>query len=393
MKAQAPLLKRYPTDHHEIDAAATDVARQVFLSTVSERDARWALAALIYGSDVPEKVVFKAAAFNTGGGRVPQQVAEDSRDYVREQLTKTIVGPKPKLDLRRIADGQSLCGWASRIISGPAVFPKKNFDSRTRRTREVTVSNETISGLVAIRSFADSMPYLGIDPTNTIDDFRHDIVDEFLLLAKGLREWELVHLSAEHICAVSDVRAPRRSIDLPNRKSLLARLDTRTNTTRQDLTDYLTNGVLVPDSLANVFTNLEVDDLDDVIRLDALSSQMLARSALTPVPPPREPVMRALRTSINKVVGQPKVAAEIVKAYAGVIAETAGSEFTPDASARRIKTATARRHDFERWESDVRTLVDTGCVGLGLTPDEVFLNLNTRARRISVDRAIKSIAA
>jgi hypothetical protein len=103
--------------------------------------------------------------------------------------------------------------------------------------------------------------------------------------------------------------------------------------------------------------------------------------------------MRALRTSIVEVVGQPKVAAGIVKAYAGIIAETAGSEFTPDASARRIKTATARRRDFERWNSDVRAFVDTGCVGLGRTPDEVFLSLNTRARQISVDRAIKSIAA
>ena len=372
----------FPKSNHEIDTLAREVACRVLAGTTSESDARWALASLVYRSNIPEVVVGRT----TNGRAIPNQVVRDAVDFVREQLTKLIVGPKPKLDLKMLAEGSSLCGWASRIIAGARVFPKTNFDSRTRLSREVTVSDGTISGLVALRAIGD----YGISPLfNEEVEQRHDVVDEYELLARGLREWELLHLSAEHICAVYSVAAPRRAPHVRNHRALLTRLDASENSCRDDLTSFLDSGGMPKDSLANLFTNLTVDELEAIERLSPLSSQMLARSALTPTPPPRQTVIKTLRANVVEVVGGPRSANSLCRAYVNVVSEINGSEFAPDAAPRQIKRVGQRRADFANWNRTAGDLVERGFLDLGVTPDQVLTSLSRQVRVISLERAQK----
>jgi hypothetical protein len=372
----------FPKSNNEIDALAREVAQRALAGTLSESDARWALASLVYRSNIPEVVVGRAA----NGRQIPSQVVRDSADFIREQLTKMITGPKPKLDLKVVAGGSSLCGWASRIIAGPCVFPKTNFDSRTRRTREVTVSADTISGLVALRAIGD----YGVSSLfNEEIEHRHDVVDEYMLLAKGLREWELVHLNAEHICTVSAVAPPRRAPHATNRRALLVRLDSSENSCRDDLRRMLNGETIARDSLATLFTNLTPEEIIGVVSLSPLSSQMLARSALTPVPPPRQTVVKTLRTNVIKTAGGQRSANNLCRAYVDVVSEIDGSEFAPDAAHRQIKRVGQRRSDFANWNKTVSGLVERGFLDLGETPDLVLTSLSRQVRAISLERAGK----
>jgi hypothetical protein len=372
----------FPKSNNEIDALAREVAQRALAGTLSESDARWALASLVYRSNIPEVVVGRA----TNGRQIPSQVVRDSSDFVREQLTKMITGPKPKLDLKVVAGGSSLCGWASRIIAGPCVFPKNNFDSRTRRTREVTVSDDTISGLVALRAIGD----YGVSSLfNEEVEHRHDVVDEYMLLAKGLREWELVHLNAEHICTVSAVAPPRRAPHLTNRRALLVRLDSSENSCRDDLRRVLDGETIARDSLATLFTNLTPEEIIGVVALAPLSSQMLARSALTPTPPPRQTVVKTLRTNVTKTAGGQRFANSLCRSYVNVVSEIDGSEFAPDAATRQIKRVAERRADFAEWNATANDLVERGHLDLGETPDQVLTSLSRQVRAISLARAGK----
>ena len=380
MSATQDIFGHFPKSNHEIDALAREVAQSAVAGTLTEPDARWALASLVYRSNIPEVVVYRA----TLGRQIPSQIVRDSADFVREQLTKMITGPKPKLDLQVVAGGSSLCGWASRVIAGPCVYPKNNFDSRTRRTREVTVGEDTISSLVALRAIGD----YGIGSLfNEETKRRHDVVDEYMLLAKGLREWELVHLNAEHICTVSGVAPPRRAPNLSNRRALLTRLDSSDGTCRDDLRSILDGETITRDSLATLFTNLTPEEIDRVASLSPLSSQMLARSALTPVPPPRLTVVKTLRTNVSNVAGGQRSANKLCRAYVNVVSEIDGSEFAPDAASRQIKRVAERRLDFANWNATATDLVERGFLGLGETPDQVLVSLSRQVRAISLERA------
>lgn len=377
-------LIRNRTNRQEIDAVARSISAQAVAGTMPEPEARWNLAALVYRSDIPENVVGRAVS----GRSIPRQAYSDSIESVREQLTKMIAGPNPKLDLSLVASGSSLCGWASRIISGPYVFPKTNFDTRNRCTREVTVSDDTISSLIALRSMSD----FGFDAMpSREEEHDHNVVDEYHLLSKGLREWELVHLNAEHICAVSSVAHPRRSIHLPNRRSLLKRLELSVDTCRTDLAEFVERDVVPSNSLAALFSNLSVDDIDRVSRLNPMSSQMLARSALTPVPQPRQSVVRSLRSTLQGSVGGPRAASQLCRAYVNVVSEVDGSEFAPGNTPRRIKKASERKVDFTQWRYVVEGLVERGHLDLGETPDKVLTTMSQRVRSISVERASRSL--
>jgi len=382
MSATPDPFGHFPQSHREIDTIARDVAQRVLAGTMSESDARWELASLVYKSNIPEAVVGRA----TNGRQIPGQVVRDSVDFVREQLTKIITGTQPKLDIEVVAGGSSLCGWASRIITGPRVFPKTNFDSRTRRTREVTVSDDTISGLVALRAIGD---YGVTSLFNEEVEQRHDVVDEYLLLAKGLRELELVHLNAEHICAVYAVAPPRRAPHVRNHRALLTRLDSSESSCRDDLYRVLDGEAVTPDSLATLFTNLTLNEIDAVAALSPLSSQMLARSALTPVPPPRQVVVKTLRTNVTSAVGGLRFANDLCRAYVNVVSEVDGSEFAPDTARRHIKRVAQRRAEFANWNATVTGLVERGHLDLGETPDHVLTSLSREVRTISLARAQK----
>lgn len=367
--------------HVDIDAAAAEAARQYLAGATSESDARWAIAALVYASDVPEQCVLRSTSMPAWSYH-HRRATEDAQDYVREQLTRLIAGDAPKLDLGLIAEGRSVCGWASAIVSGDRALPKFDYNSRTGQRRLVTTDDDTLSYLISLRAMRD----LGATPSSPEADSLHDVVDEFLLLAKGLREWEAVHLAATHIAIVSNVRLPRRSARAANRETLLQRLESEVSATRSDLREAR-HGVADPDSLAGLFSNLDEVDVNAIIRLDPLASQALARSALTPVPPPRVHVVKSLKSYVAPVVGGVSPALTLVSAYSDVVAEMTGSEFSPSAQSRQIKSDEQRHADFRHWDDVVDDLVGRGVRSLGESPQEVLVTLSARARQITLERA------
>ena len=369
---------RPPASHNEIDEIATDVARLVLTGKLAEKEARWYLASFIYNSDIPHNVVKRSERDAVGTGkRLPDQVFADAVDHVRTQLTGLIAGENTKLDLCEIATGKSLCGWSSKIISGPRAFPKKDYDQHTHLLREFPVSADTISNLTNIRSLEN----FNVGPIEYIKDARDDIVDEYLLLSKGQREWELLSLSAEHICAISSVLAPRRAVNTRNRVSLLRRAESYLTVARDDLRDYLDCGVENPHTLSTLFTNLTPRQIEDITELDPLASQMLARSALTPIPPPRSSVVKLLGRVIQREVGDRLVVTRLTNTYTNVVSEVVGSEFTPRDASHAIKTKERRRQDFADWNGAVKNLVESGYYGFGATPDEVLIDFSGRTRR------------
>jgi hypothetical protein len=389
MNAAERLFNRLPASHNEIDEIATDVARLVLTGKLAEKEARWYLASFIYNSNIPNNVVKRSERDAVGTGkRLPQQVFVDAVDYVRTQLTVLIAGENAKLNLGELAAGKSLCGWSSKIISGPRAFPKKDYDRRTHQLREFPVNADTISNLTNIRSLES----FNVAPIEYIDDARDDIVDEYLLLSKGQREWELLSLSAEHICAISGVSAPRRAVNTRNRVSLLRRAESELTAARDDLYEYLDCGVENPHTLSTLFTNLTPRQIEDIIGLDPMASQMLARSALTPIPPPRSSVVKLLGRVIRDEVGDQQVVTCLTSAYTNVVSEVVGSEFTRNNAARAIKTKERRRQDFANWNGAVKNLVKSGYYGFGSTPDEVLVDLSGRTRRIAVERALRMSA-
>jgi hypothetical protein len=167
------------------------------------------------------------------------------------------------------------------------------------------------------------------------------------------------------------------------------RLDSSENSCRDDLRRVLDGETIARDSLATLFTNLTPEEIIGVVSLSPLSSQMLARSALTPVPPPRQTVVKTLRTNVIKTAGGQRSANNLCRAYVDVVSEIDGSEFAPDAAHRQIKRVGQRRSDFANWNKTVSGLVERGFLDLGETPDLVLTSLSRQVRAISLERAGK----
>lgn len=369
-----------PIAREDVNAASSEAARQFLSGAATETDARWTIAALVYASDIPETCVRRAM----GARNSRTQFFNDTTDYVREQLTRLIVvaGGNAKLDLTLVAGGSQVSSWAQAMLSGPRVFPKKDWDTASHRRRTEVVDDETLSRLITIRALSQ----FHADVYSTDDEEKHELVDEFIVLSRGLRESEMVHHAASHIAALHRVGLPRRAFRYRNRSALLSRVESRVDATRQDLR-FALDGVVGEDSLAVLFSNLDEEDVEAIVRLSPLESQALARSALTPMPPPRLQVVRALKDEITPIVNGQRAASQLVNAYVDVVAETNGSEFSPSAESRTVKTAEQRRADFLAWETSVESLLARGVRELGETPRDVLVSLSTRSRTIAVRRA------
>jgi hypothetical protein len=289
-------------------------------------------------------------------------------------------------------------------MSGGRVYSKKDYNTRTKELRTVVVSPEAVVGLSErqqsstapatgysdrrISTSATILTLYGLDvpTTSPDDDERHDLVDEFALLSKGMREREMIHLSAAHIAALFRVGLPRRSVRLPNRDELIERVESYPAATRDDLRDGF-RGETPTGSIATLFTNLDEDSVATIIQIDPLASQALARSALTPTPPPRIYVVKSLKRDLSPLVGGVRQSSVLVNAYVDIVAEVTESEFSPNASQGRIKTAEERIDDYHRWEDVVKAVVKKGHTSLGYRPHEVLCSVSARARSIAVERA------
>ena len=112
MPVAAACLPRLPVNgrltRDEIDLRAASVAAAARDGVVSVAHARRVIAALLYGSSIPESVAV--------GWTGDRQHRADIADRLRELLfTKVMQETSGGFTLDRVADGTSACGWATQL--------------------------------------------------------------------------------------------------------------------------------------------------------------------------------------------------------------------------------------------------------------------------------------
>ena len=112
MPVAAACLPRLPVNGRltrgEIDLRTASVAAAARDGVVSVAHARRVIAALLYGSSIPESVAV--------GWTGDRQHRADIADRLRELLfTKVMQETAGGFTLDRVADGTSACGWATQL--------------------------------------------------------------------------------------------------------------------------------------------------------------------------------------------------------------------------------------------------------------------------------------
>lgn len=348
------------------DSGAIRFAREALAGNMPERDARWNIAELLRKSGIVEQIV----------GRL-QLSPQEARDmipelyYLADDIVVGISG-QPKLDLKRIADGASYCGWIRKFLSS---LPARTCVQRphwTRARREKLVSDQGEWEEVFNTSYGDIA-------TSVIENDDRDTMDaataRFEKRAPGLRRCGKVHLTARTLATAFSLRQPPRAIDIDQRDRLL-------EIVKAD--EYAAYGALVfrpdtysdPDTaaLASIFADWTDEDKDTLLSQSPLVCQAYAIAALTPIPPPQASSVAKLKRNILQSGQRVIEANALVGAFVAAVSETTTSEFDAH-HALEIKTVDERDRDRHHFEEVASQIIKSGWVRLGKTPHEVEENM------------------
>lgn len=355
------------------DREATRLAREALSGATPREAALWQIAGLFEKTSVVVDVAWSKFAWSKRTGNAG--VVEAYGDIARQAICGlSATGHDPstsKTDLERLAAGDSLCGWMRQYLSSP---PARQTVSRvinrtagvdTIHAVELDVEESVVRSaqVNAERMFDEIIDR--VDGTERIDETTASIVqDAFSAKSKGLRPAGLTHLRAHAICSAYHLPLPDRRLDLPDRDAVIATVEADEAVVRTALRCHDDSAV------SAAFASWPKSSIEALVELSPLVSQALALAALTPVPPPQQSHVTALRSAVTARFGAARPVAALVRHFVEMVAETTSSEF----DARHVfvvKTADERAADRERFVQGVERLLAGGETRLGTTPEAV----------------------
>ena len=225
MPVAAACLPRLPVNgrltRSEIDLRAASVAAAARGGVVSVAHARRVIAALLYGSSIPESVAV--------GWTGDRQHRADIADRLRELLfTKVMQETSGGFTLDRVADGTSACGWATQLCR--AALRSAARDVRVRQRDRLLppvvadpaapIGYRSITELV--EAAAPSVP----DVVQTIPTGMSStgglIAEAGLSVVSGMRPGSRRHRGAAHLQRALGLPAPARPADPAVRQRVAA---------------------------------------------------------------------------------------------------------------------------------------------------------------------------
>lgn len=200
-----------------VDTRATDIANQVLAGTISERDGRWMIVTDILSTDV----VFTVARW-----RKFEATAQEREDLIPEfnELVqrKALQETEGGMDLVRIANGTSACGWARNLLRNGGM------QSELRDMRRITNRNATIDPTLDLSGAEGGVSYaeMAFHTDSVTPDFdgaitgqadtndeMDDLQEEFLSAAAGKRSGARLMLAAQTMQKAFKLSAPIRPMD------------------------------------------------------------------------------------------------------------------------------------------------------------------------------------
>ena len=346
------------------DIEAASLASSALADLLPERDARWRIAALLRGAGIVEQVA--------GRLQLAHQERADLIDGLYDLADAVVVGVgRPaKLDLARLADGASFCGWARQFLSSHQVRTTVMRRSWARSRREVQVTGHDDEPIIARPTDHD-------DDLGCLDEETAEAaIACFDGHARGLRSCGRAHLTAHTLAAAFQLPRPRRAIDLEDHDYLLALVEEEPRAVHEALRCWRSAPGSEPSGLAVLFDDWTSADVCSLLELQPVVAQALALAALTPVPPPQTQHVIELRRRLERSAGRRPEVKALTDAFTALVAETTTSEF----DARRpmeLKAADERAADRDRFEALAHQIVAQGWIKLGSNPGEVEAHLRS----------------
>ena len=189
----------------EIDRRAAGVAEAAREGAVSEAHARRVVAALLYGSCIPESVAAR--------GMGERQHREDVADRLRLLLfTKVMQESAGGFRLDRVATGVSACGWATQLCRAALPSAARDVRLRQREILHPPVGDDMADGPVGrtIVEVAD----LVRSPSQGVPFWTEGAADAGLVVVvAGMRTGSRRHRGAAHLGRTLGVPPPARPAD------------------------------------------------------------------------------------------------------------------------------------------------------------------------------------
>lgn len=433
-----------PSRHHnEIDERARTWAQKVLDGSVEPEEGRWKLMELAQLSTVIDDCARTAMYGKPQGGAYIEM--QDLKDRYLDMLTDKVLG-KPGvtgIDLQRIADGDSFCGWMHQLLTNSTRFHllrhRREFNTRGKHEHLMPLhSSETgagnfTAGIDALPGaihnhddelFAPAMADVEAEQRVT------SVLAGLLADRTALRGDTLLIRQARSACRGLGLRAPlpvtwRR---LQVRDRIAAFLD---RTEDEDLVAILESfgeGTTPPPGSMRQFTYLWAEhspaELDRVCEFGGSVIRLLTRAAITPVPQPRQASVKMLtaralarvqmwssRGSVSEQVSNwalvvssedgseqaaeptklpsylSRLVAGTVAAWADSVSEMSGSQWS--SSTPRQRTREEMEEAQSAFVSAATLLLNSSEESLGASPEEIAESLAELFAEVEDDRLTK----
>ena len=337
----------------EIDRRASGVASVARDGAVSAVHARRVIAALLYGSSIPESVA--------AGWSGDLQLRVDIADRLRLLLfTKAMQEADGGLRLDRIADRASASGWATQLCRAALPSAARDVRLRQRERPHPMVGggqdNQVANRPRTITEVAELVAPTSVVTAAGIQVAGEHAADTGLLVVAGMRSGSRRHRGAAHLRRILGVQAPARPPDLETRQRIAALLDRDPKAARRSALAELARRRGLPagsigadDLLAALWAGYPQDALLTLAGRDHRYAHVVAAAAVSQRPAIRADVAAALTAQIRRLEsGDPAwedLATELVAAFLAHISDLP-SEFSP-----AHRTATPKSVDEKALEA------------------------------------------
>jgi len=345
--ADATCLPRLPVNGRlartEIDLRAAGVAAAARDGAVSAAHARRVIAALLYGSSIPESVA--------AGWTADRQLRADIADRLREMLfTKVMQETSGGFALDRVADGASTCGWATQLCRAALRSAARDLRVRQRDRPLRAVGADLVSpfGCRSITELAETAGPAVPDVADTAAAGEPATgvwaAEAGLVVVSGMRPGSRRQRGAAHLQRALGLPGPARPADPAVRQRVAAILTVDTaaahRSARAELARRQGTGADRADPLAVLWSGYPLPALRALGNRDHRYAHAVAMGAVAHRPAIRADVAAALAAQVRRADPDDPAWGDLAKGLVAAFLEHFSdlpSEFSPGAPHRRTE--------------------------------------------------------
>lgn len=382
-------------DTDAIDAQATRLANLALDGFEETLTVLWELAILVDQSGVVARATKSRLSAATPLDKL-NEVTETNARLVMSKITEQVGAPS-NLDLQLIADGASICGWASKLAAAATLSSLRTYE---REHREVLIVDDAARPDEHDQWRGDGSPVRGVPLPHSASaeddlfadaDAAEDILDEFVARTYKARTEARTHEGARAAAQLLGVPAPTR-MDRARDRARVARLLDRQPLIAHSAVSRLAAGALddVDPALAKMWEGYTPDELATVAEANPLLASILAASAVTPMPPVGERRLAEMRDRLANIGDGPRwggVLRKTLRAFADVYADGVADFAT--GGTLRAKTRAENSAARTRWIAAAAAAARFPGAPLGTTVDDIYSTLADCLDAVSSDLAFE----